>query len=142
VKYLTMILPLVFALNVSGQSVDNSLEIHIGNDTLQTFSANPEIRLSLCCKNNLDKNLLLYGFDSYLLTMYVDRVCAHLERAGGGIGVLVFNEKNEREYAVHSIHDSVAYKPMPKEEFERFMEQGRLKYLKGTKVLKGSELIC
>jgi hypothetical protein len=142
-KYLAII-SYLFIISVKGQSVDNGLlEIQIANDSLQTFDRNPELTISLQCKNNSGKNLLLYGFDSNLITIgTADQLCGNQERVGGGIALLVFNEKHEREHAVHSIPDSIAYKPMPKERFEKLMEQGRVRYLAGTRVLKAYSTSC
>jgi hypothetical protein len=138
-QYLPIILCLLI-LTVKAQSVEvNLIEIQIVNDSLRTFSGNPEVTLSLRCKNNSSKNLLLYGFDSNLITIPADRLCTN-DRIGGGISVVIFNEKHERVYAVHRIPDSIDYKPIPKERFEQLMEEGRVRYLAGTKVLKGADI--
>jgi hypothetical protein len=137
-KYLAIII-FLFMIDVRGQSVDEGLlEIQIGNDSLQTFRDNPEVTISLRCKNKSRRNLLLYGFDSNLITMgTADRFCGNQEAVGGGIALFVFNSKHEREYAAHSIPDSIDYKPMPKERFGKLMEQAHVRYLAGTRVLKG-----
>jgi hypothetical protein len=138
-KYITLILHLAI-VTVKAQSVyPNSLQIQIQNDSLQTFAANPELVISLRCQNNSDKNLILYGFDSNLTKFgaTVDRVCDY-EHVGGGMALLIFNEKQQREYPDWHIPDSIDYKPMPKEKFEQRMQEGRSKYLIGTKVINGA----
>lgn len=141
-KYLTTIFYL-FITCVNGQSVDKGLiEMQIINDSLQTFASSPELTISLRCKNNRNKNLLLYGFEGNITKFgaTVERACDQ-ERVGGGIALLILNEKREREHATWSIPDSIDYKPMPKEKFEQRMGQGRLEYLRGTKILKGSDVM-
>lgn len=114
------------------------IDIQIANDSIKTLSDKSVISISILCKNNNNKNLLLYGFYCNVLTTYVDRICANNDRASGGIGLRVFNDKHERIQAVHFISDSIDHKPMPRERFEQLMIQGRAKYLKATKILKAS----
>jgi hypothetical protein len=142
-KYISIILYLLI-VTAKAQSVnDNFIEIQIINDSLQTFSDKPELTISLRCKNDSDKNLLLYGFGgSNVLKVGADRLCANQDRISGGIGLLIFNEKHERVYAVLSIHnDSTAYKPMTREKLEERMNQNRLKYLTETKVIEGGSIL-
>ncbi len=138
-RYLTIIF--VFsAVSLWGQSADSLVEIQIVNDSLKTFANSPELTIPLRCKNNGNKNLIMYGFNSNLLTAYVDRLCGNLEKIGGGIGVLIFNAKHERVYAMHTIPDSIDYKPIPKERFEQLMGYNRMRYLAGTKILKALDI--
>jgi hypothetical protein len=135
-------LPLIFCLFTAGlraQSVnENVLNVQIVNDSLQTFASSPEVIISLRCENNSRKSLLLYGFDSNMITIPADRLCANIERVGGGISVIIHSEKRERVYAVHTMPDSIAYKEMAEEKFAQLMKDADRRYLAGTKVLKRS----
>jgi hypothetical protein len=140
-------LPIIlFSLIVTAnaQSVEvNMIEIEIANDSLKVSASTPEVVLSLRCKNNSSRNLLLYGFGgSNVLKVGTDRLCANQDRISGGIGLLIFNDKHERVYAVLSMPDSIAYKPMPLEQVEATIEKNRLKYLLETKVVQGDSTLC
>ena len=139
-KYLSIFLHLII-IAVNAQSFD-SIKIRIERDSLQTFVNNPEITISLSCKNNSGKNLLLYGFEGNITKFgaTIERAC-DVERVGGGMALLIFNQKHERVYGSWRISDSIDYKPMPQEKFEEKMNQGRLKYLKGTKVIRASSVL-
>ena len=76
-----------------------------------------------------------------MLTVGADRLCANQNRISGGIGLLIFNEKHEKVYAVHIMPDSIAYKPMTLEKVQATIEKNRLKYLSETKVIKASSTL-
>jgi len=70
----------------------------------------------------------------------LERVC-DFKNVGGGMALLILNEKQQRVYASWEIPDSINYKPMPPEKFKRIMEKEDYDILPGRQFLK-SLMFC
>jgi hypothetical protein len=140
-RFLIIITLFFFSDSIAQSVSEQSMAIEIINDSLQVFANHGEITISLKCKNFTDKNLLLYGFESEL-RRYTDVVSiCNVERTGGGIALFVYNERGEIQRPEWSIPDSIDYKPMPKERLEVILNNDRLRFINGKKIIKGSGVL-
>jgi hypothetical protein len=133
---------LVYIFILTGcSSSEKLLEIELQNDSVSTTTTDPEITLTLVCRNRGAENLLLYGITSNLRTNAdIERLC-NTNRVGGGVGLMLFNQKMSPVYVIESIPDSIDYKRHDDKYFSQEMEKEKARFLAGTRVLKVSEVL-
>ena len=115
---------------------DSVLGIQIMCDSVSARTTDPRVSVLVLSSNTGQRNLILYGFDSNLLTVGFtpEDLCAS-DEVGAGIGALIYTENHQRRYSSFGIPPEIAYTPLSKERFERSVKESRRKFLSGTKVL-------
>jgi hypothetical protein len=130
-----------FLLVNSHQSGTNLLEVKVLSDSLVVTKNDTEVPIKLQCRNKGKRNLLLYGILSNVLTnAETERLC-NVDRVGGGVGLLIFNNQLLPEYTIESIPDSIDYKQIDRDSFKKQMDKAKRQFLAGTRTVEAASVL-